>query len=273
MNYSAIQVERQGRTAIVRWNRPDRLNAFSPAMLSEWVDALSQLNADAGVGAIVVTGNGRAYSAGSDISGDAGGRSRSDSTVPPFDAEALVASKPIVGAINGVAVGMGFTTTLLFDFNVASTEARFSARFAALGLTPEFLSAWLLPKVVGWHRAKEMVLTGRIYSASEALSLGIVREVVPPDELMEHALAMAEEIAANPTSTLHTIKRLMWEELWTEGYSATKRRSDAYFEQAERTAEHQEALAAFRERRSPRFHDREYMEGLRRTSQGGSMST
>lgn len=251
--YETIEVERQGRVAIVWWNRPDRLNAFNRQMLDEWSRVLAELNADDSVGALVVTGRGRAYSAGSDISG--GSREpRDPSAPPPFEAEALANSKPIIGAINGIALGMGLTTALLFDFNIASTEARFSMRFAALGLTPEFVSGWMLPKIVGLHRAKEMMLTGDIYSAEDALSFGLVRQVVEPDALVPTAVEVASRIAANPTSTLASIKRLAWEELWSTDYTGTKRRSDEFFAEAEASPAFKEAMQAFAERRPPRFH-------------------
>ena len=261
--YEAIQVEREGRVQIIRFNRPDKLNAFNPTMSREFVEAVYAANDDSGIGAIVSTGNGRAYSSGSEL-----GRARGsgdDAPAPshgPFDAEFIVNSKPIIGAINGVAVGMGFTGPLHFDALVASTEARFSARFAAIGLTPEMQSSWLLPHIIGLHRAKEMMLTGRIYSAQEALELGLVHRLVEPDRLIPEAVALAEEIAANPESTLRVIKRMLWEDLLETDFTETSRRSSENFSAAGRTVEAREAVRAFMEKRERKFHDAEHMANL-----------
>jgi enoyl-CoA hydratase/carnithine racemase len=145
---------------------------------------------------------------------------------------------------------------------VASTEARFSARFAAIGLTPELNSSWMLPRIIGLQNAKEMMLTGRIYSAEEAKSLGLVRHVVEPDQLMPTAIALASEIAANPEPTLRTIKRMIMEDLLSSDLSTIERRSSKNFADARKTAEHREALLALREKRPPRYHDVEYMAEL-----------
>lgn len=268
VRYETIQVEREGRVGIVYWDRPDKLNAMSQTMYAEWIEAYDAFNADPSIGAVVATGNGRAYSAGADIArferSFTGVEGPPEKTPPhhPFAAWYMTDGKPTVAAVNGVAIGVGFTSALWFDVVLASTAARFSARFAAVGLTPELSSSWLLPKIVGLQRAKEMMLTGRIWSAEEARELGLVREVVPPDELLPRAIAVAAEIAANPASTLRAIKRMLMEDLLTSDLTLVQRRSDANFAAARATAEHREALYALREKRPPRYHDREYMEDL-----------
>ncbi len=272
-DYEAIAVERHGRVEVIRFNRPEAMNSFSPAQSREFVEAVDAANNDPDVGVIISTGTGRAYSAGADMGGfarrqEAGGPDpAAQAQAPrrsPFDPHFLAACKPIIGAINGFAIGMGFTGPLNFDVLLASTEARFSARFAALGLTPEIHSTWLLPKIVGLHRAKEMMLTGRIYSAEEALELGLVHRLYAPDELLPAAIALGEEIARNPEVTLRKIKEMVWQDL-REGadFEGVAHRSATNFSAALQSAEAREAVRAFGEKRTPKFHDAEHMESLR----------
>ena len=268
MDYRAIEVEREGRVGIVRWNRPDRLNAMNGMMYAEWIEAYDAFNADPSIGAVVTTGNGRAYSAGADIGGFersfAGSEAPVEKKAPhaPFAPWYMADGKPAIAAVNGVAVGIGFTSILWYDVILASTEARFSARFAAIGLTPELNSSWMLPKLIGVQRAKEMMLTGRIWTAEQTRDLGLVREVVAPEDLMPRAIALASEIANNPTSTLSVIKRMVMEDLLTDDLSTIDRRSSKNFADARKTAEHREALYALRDRRDPRYHDKAYMADL-----------
>ncbi len=272
-DYEAIAVERHGRVEVIRFNRPEAMNSFSPTQTREFVEAVDAANNDPDVGVIISTGTGRAYSAGADMGGfarrqEAGGPDpTAQAQAPrrsPFDPHFLAACKPIIGAINGFAIGMGFTGPLNFDVLLASTEARFSARFAALGLTPEIHSTWLLPKIVGLHRAKEMMLTGRIYSAEEALELGLVHRLYPPDELLPAAIALGEEIARNPEVTLRKIKEMVWQDL-REGadFEGVAHRSATNFSAALQSAEAREAVRAFGEKRTPKFHDPAHMESLR----------
>ncbi|MGK2966292.1 MAG: enoyl-CoA hydratase/isomerase family protein [Tepidiformaceae bacterium] len=271
MEYRTIEVEREGRVGIIRFNRPEVMNAMNGRLYAEWIDALDAFNADDSIGAVVSTGKGRAYSAGADIGGFersfTGGADPEDIRPPhgAFEAEYLSKSKPLIAAVNGVAVGVGLTSILWFDRIVASTEARFSMRFAAIGLTPELNSQWMLPRMIGMHNAKEMMLTGRIYSAQEAKDLGLVRHVVPPEELMPFAIGLAAEIAANPISVLRTIKREIYDDLVMPDMLAAEKRSTHEFMEARKTAEHREALLALREKRAARFHDAEHMEEVRRS--------
>jgi enoyl-CoA hydratase/carnithine racemase len=264
-SYEAIQVEREGRVGIVRWNRPDRLNAFNQTMYAEWIEAYDAFNADPDIGAVVTTGNGRAYSSGADIGGFertfTGAEAPVEKAPPhaPFEPWYMAEGKPTVAAVNGVAVGIGFTSILWMDNIIASTEARFSARFAAIGLTPELSSSWLLPRLIGVQRAKEMMLTGRIWSAEETRELGLVRQVVEPEELLPTAIAQAAEIANNPETSLRVIKRMMMEDLLSTDLSTIERRSGENFAAGRKSAEHREALLALKEKRPPRYHDAEYM--------------
>ena len=266
-DYETIEVERDGRVAIVRFSRPNVLNAMNGQFFREWVQATDELNADSSVGAIVVTGAGRAFSSGADVS-DFRRASEGDEQVKSdwakyqpiaFSGKRLTDSKPLVGAINGLALGAGLTCTFWFDVNIASTTARFSMRFAALGLTPELDSTWLLPRIVGLQRAKEMMLTERIYDAEEACDLGIVRRIVEPEALETEAIALATEIAAHPVSTLSTIKRMVFDDLLTTDFATIDKRSEQNFSDARRSPEHREALRALAQKRDPQYHDVAHM--------------
>lgn len=265
-DWEFIEVEREGRVGIIRFNRPDRLNAMGTEIGSEIYYAFEEFNADPDIGAIVTTGNGRAYSSGADLSARMSGEAESAPRRPamsPWVPEYLaLRCKPLIAAVNGVAVGVGLTSLLWYDSIIASTQARFSMRFAAIGLTPELGSAWALPRIVGLPNAKEMMLTGKIYNAQEALEFGLVHRLVEPDQLVSEAIALGEEIAANPASTLRTIKEMTYHELFSPSYETTDRRSTSIFNAARETAEHREAVRAFAEKRSPRFHDVDYMRGV-----------
>lgn len=276
-SYETIVVERDGRVGIVRWNRPGQLNAMSRTLQAEWIEAYDTFNEDPSIGAVVTTGIGRAYSSGADIGEfeqtlqPAG--AQPPGKIPahaPFAPWYMAEGKPTIAAVNGVAIGIGLTSILWHDGILASTNARFSARFAAIGLTPELLSSWVLPKIVGLNNAREMLLTGRIWTAAEAKELGLVREVVEPDDLMPRAVALAAEIASNPDRTLRTIKRMVMEDLLATDLSTIERRSVQEFAAARLSVEHREGLRAFREKRPPRFHDRDYMSDLAASVAGGS---
>ncbi|MBH51938.1 MAG: hypothetical protein CL785_02135 [Chloroflexi bacterium] len=266
-NWDTLEVERHGRVMLVRFNRPEKLNAMSADMSADFREAIEEANNDPSIGAIVSTGNGRAYSAGADISGfnasfESNGnqpvRERQGWSDPVF----LMQSKPIIGAINGLAIGVGMTGALLFDTLLASTEARFSMRFAAIGLTPEVGSSWLLPKIIGLHNAREMMLTGRIYGAQQCLELGLVHKLYEPDELVPAAIELATEISANPISTLANIKRMIWDDLGAVDVASVWRKSGDNFSKARQTPEHREALLALKDKRKSKFHDVEYMQEL-----------
>ncbi len=265
-NWEFIEVERQERVGIVRFNRPDRMNAFNTEFAAELYQALEEFNADPEVGAIVTTGNGRAYSAGADLSARMDGdftRTERRTDQNPWDPEFLaVKCKPLIAAVNGIALGVGLTSIVWYDTIMASTEARFSMRFAALGLTPELSSAWALPRLIGIQNAKEMMLSGRIYSAQEALELGLVHRLVEPDRLLPEAIALGQEIAANPESTLRAVKEMLFSDFFAPNIEAVQQNSRSKFDASLKTPEHREAVLGFVEKRAPRFHDAEHMRGV-----------
>ena len=211
--------------AVLTLNRPDALNAFTPRMQAELIDACDRIDADDEVRAVIVTGRGRGFCAGADLSGgsttfdyEARGVSASDDRgLPPRDGGGQVTlrlfnlTKPVIAAVNGPAVGVGVTMTLPMDVRLASETARFGFVFARRGLVPEAASSWFLPRVVGISRAVEWVCTGRVFPAEEALAGGLVRSVHPPDELLPAARALATEMAEGTSPVSVALSRQM---LW-----------------------------------------------------------
>ncbi|MDW8046616.1 MAG: enoyl-CoA hydratase-related protein [Chloroflexota bacterium] len=262
MAYEQILYETRGAVGLITLNRPEKLNAWTPKMMAEMRDAIAKANEDEGVGAIVVTGAGRAFCAGADISnwkrrideGDAGGQ-RDDA---PADAEDWVGfllrmPKPTIAAINGAAVGVGITQVLPMDIRIASENAQIGMFFVRMGLVPELASSYLLPQLVGFGRAMEWCLTGRMISAQEALAAGLVSEVVPPERLLERALELGELLAKQPRSAIQLIRTLLHENAVDGDYRRVMEREGKALAFAYTTPEHKEAVNAFMEKRAPDF--------------------
>src|SRR5207247_1970967 len=219
--YQTIVAETRGPVALMTLNRPDKLNAWTPQMSVELADAIEVANGDDAVGAIVVTGAGRGFCAGADMEATfqtrIDGRDPGDNTAEgsggmPKDVDwvGLVrGAKPLIAAVNGAAVGIGMTMILPFDVILASQRARFGMLFVKVGLVPELASTHFLVQRVGFGRASELCLTGGIYDADEALRMGLVDRLATPEELLDAALALGGEIAANPDRQLRMIKRLL----------------------------------------------------------------
>jgi 2-(1,2-epoxy-1,2-dihydrophenyl)acetyl-CoA isomerase len=218
-------------------------------------------NADPRIGAIVITGAGRGFSSGanlrarSEASGDGQGQANesvsNNETIPVL----FTRSKPLVAAVNGVAVGLGLTMTLSCDVRIASDQARFSARFVRIGLTPELASSFLLPQIVGLGNAMELIMTGKIIDADHAYRIGLVSKVVPHEKLMEEALAVADEIAFNPTQQLRWAKQLVYANVVNNDIRGVQLAESVIFAAAGRTDAAREAARAFVEKREPRFHE------------------
>jgi enoyl-CoA hydratase/carnithine racemase len=223
--YQQIAYEVEDGILTLTLDRPDALNAFTPRMQQELIDACDRIDADDAVRAVVVTGRGRGFCAGADLSAggstfDAearGGAIRDDRGLPPRDGGGLVTlrlfnlTKPVIAAVNGPAVGVGVTMTLPMDVRLASETARFGFVFTRRGLVPEAASSWFLPRVVGISRALEWVCTGRVFPAEEALAGGLVRSIHPPDELLPAARALAREMAEGTSPVSVALSRQM---LW-----------------------------------------------------------
>jgi 2-(1,2-epoxy-1,2-dihydrophenyl)acetyl-CoA isomerase len=259
--YEQILWERRGDVGLLTLNRPDKLNAWTRHMQAEMFDALDRANADPAIGAVVVTGAGRGFCAGADVKAQFATRLEGGPrpAEPPREESrrdwvAFVReSKPLLAAINGVAVGVGLTMVLPFDVLLASSEARVGMFFVRMGLVPELASSHFLAQRVGFGLASEMCLTGQLYPASELAGSGLFNRVVAPDRLLDEALALAAAIAANPDWSLRTIKRLLTENATESDPTTVQRREMAALEEAYRTPEHREAVAAFLEKRPASF--------------------
>lgn len=218
MTYEFIRYERTGPAGVITLNRPERLNAFIPAMRVEIQAALKEAEADDAVRAVIFTGAGRGFCSGMDLSaGDLLAASPPPAADDPYKdlpgEGRLVMSlydltKPVIAAINGVAVGAGAAMLLPMDIRLASTEARISFAFARLGLVPEMASGWYLPRLVGPSTAMEWLVTGKNLTPQDALAAGLFKEVVEPDALMPRALALAEEIAAASPASVAIARRM-----------------------------------------------------------------
>lgn len=222
MNFEEIQYSVDGPVATITLHRPDKMNAFTNRMLKEIIAAFDLTDADDAVRAVIVTGSGKAFCAGADLSGGGETFSKGGSDVAAKsgvvrDGGGLVAlrifesKKPVIGAINGAAVGVGVTMTLPMDIRLASDKAKFGFVFAKRGIVPEAASSWFLPRLVGISQAAEWCYTGRIIDADEALRGRLVRSVHAPDELLSVARSIALEIAAGtaPVSVALT-RQMLW---------------------------------------------------------------
>ncbi|MDX1650744.1 MAG: enoyl-CoA hydratase-related protein [Myxococcota bacterium] len=268
MDYEQIRYETRDEVAWITLDRPERLNAWTPRMSEEQADAIRRADADPAVGAIVMTGEGRGFCAGADM--EATFQTRLEGRDPGRDTaggsgglpagvdwvDLVRRAKPLVAAVNGAAVGVGLTTILPFDLILASERARFGMLFVKVGLVPELASTRFLAQRVGFGRASDLCLSGRLVDADEAARIGLADRLVAHDRLHEEAQAAAAAFAANPDPQLRMIKRLLTENAAETDLRQVQRRESELLRRCWETPEHREAVAAFREKRAPRFERR-----------------
>ena len=252
--YEQITEERRDDVVVLTLHRPEKLNAWTPRMTAELVQAIDAASESPDVGAVVVTGAGRGFCAGADIEATFQAQLDGDASAaaPASDRDwvTLVRStKPIVASVNGVAIGVGLTMILPFDRIVASDRARFSLGFVKMGLVPELASSSFLPQRVGLGAASDLMLSGRMVEASEALALGLADEVVPHDTVVDVAVERARSYASNPAGALRSIKRLLTANATEPDTDVVQRREMAALVEAYASPEHAEAVAAFLARR------------------------
>jgi enoyl-CoA hydratase/carnithine racemase len=263
--YDTITYETRGPVALITLNRPDKLNAWTPHMAEEQAHAMGRANADRAIGAIVMTGAGRGFCGGADmeevfqtrIGGtDPGSNTAGGSGGMPegLDWVRLCReSKPLVAAVNGAAVGIGLTMILPFDVLVAAATAKLGMLFIKVGLVPELASSHYLVQRVGFGRASELCLTGDLYRGDEAAKMGLVDHAVEPDAVLDHALALAHAMAANPDPQLRMVKELLTRNAAETDLDLVQRRESELLRECWATPEHAEAVAAFLEKRPPVF--------------------
>lgn len=249
---------------LITLNRPDRLNAMNSELINDLYGALSEAGSDLSCRAVVLTGAGRAFCAGLDLSGygDTGaedlGRIQQTFHIQKHIAGLIDLlrgmAQPVICAANGAASGGGFALLLGSDIRLASTTAKFNAAFVRIGLSAcDIGTSWLLPRIVGAGRAHEMMLTGRYVEAEEALRIGLVTDVVEPEALLERALEQAAMIASNSPMGVRMTKEVMWSALEIPGQRAAIDLENRTQVMLTQTSDHVEAIMAFLERRDPGF--------------------
>ena len=262
MSFETIRYAVDDGVCTLTLHRPDKLNAVTATMIDELIAAFDRIDADDAVRAIIVTGAGRAYCAGADLSGggktferdgsrsatehrDGGGRV----TLRLFDLK-----KPVIAAINGPAVGFGVTMTLAMDVRLASTTARFGFVFSRRGVVPEACSTWFLPRIVGIAQAAEWVYTGRVFDANEALRGRLVSRVLDAEALLPAAHALAREIADNTSAVSVALSRqMMWKLLGADHPMAAHRLDSQGMFWTGRSADAYEGVTSFVEKRPAKF--------------------
>ncbi|WP_374656959.1 crotonase/enoyl-CoA hydratase family protein [Phenylobacterium sp.] len=272
-NFETLAYDLTDGVATITLNRPDKLNAFNTQMMKDLIAAFDVTDADDAVKAVIVTGAGRGFCAGADLSSggetfnyDArGGEDKAARQQDGVhrDGGGLVSLriydslKPVIGAINGPAVGVGVTMQLPMDIRLASTEARFGLVFARRGLNPEAASSWFLPRLVGVQTALEWCYTGRVFPAQEAFEKGLVRSLHAPDELLPAARALAREIVDNtaPVSIALT-RQLIWRMAGASHPMEAHRADSRGIQQRGKMADAREGVTSFLEKRPAAFPDK-----------------
>jgi enoyl-CoA hydratase/carnithine racemase len=266
-DYTQIRYEVSDSIATVTLARPEKMNAFTGVMMRELLDVFDVIDADDAVRAVIVTGDGKAFCAGADLSSgaktfdDGDWSSTSDDSVRrdgggQVTLRIFACKKPVIAAINGAAVGIGATMTLPMDVRLASSAARLGFVFTRRGIVPEACSSWFLPRVVGISRAAEWVYTGRILSADEAASGGLVRTVYAPDELLPAARTLAREIADNTSGVSVALSRqMLWRMLGADHPMQAHRVDSRAIQLRGRSADAHEGVTSFLEKRPAKFSD------------------
>ncbi len=276
LSYETLSYEVADRVLVLTLNRPDQLNAFTVDMANELVDAFGRASEDDAVGAVVVTGAGRAFCAGMDLSvpGNVFGLNERlsptlDDLTDRFDDPEIVAGvrdtggrvtlaifdckKPVIGAINGAAVGVGATMTLAMDIRLASEKARIGFVFGRIGIVPEACSSWFLPRLVGTQQAMEWVLSADILTAEQARAGGLVRSVHAPETLLADAIALAHKFTDHRSPVAVALARQMMLRNPALPHPADAHRIDSLAMFYTSLGDGKEGVAAFREKRDPKF--------------------
>jgi enoyl-CoA hydratase/carnithine racemase len=278
MSYETIKYEVADEILTITLNRPDKLNAFNGVMLQEMIEALDAADADDGIRAIIITGAGRGFCAGADLSSGADTFDRdarrgpvkrlADGKVDYSDAAVrdgggqltlriFKCLKPVIAAVNGPAVGIGVTMQLAMDIRIASENARFGFVFSQRGIVPEAASSWFLPRIVGISQALEWCYTGRVFPAQEALAGRLVSKVVPADELLPTARALAREIAAKTAPvSIALIRQMMWRMLGADDPMEAHKVDSRGIYARGRSDDVKEGVVSFLEKRPAEFKNK-----------------
>ena len=275
--YEQIAVAVHDRILTLTLNRPEKLNAFTGKMMHEMIDVFTKVNTDDDVGAVIVTGAGRAFCAGADLSG---GASTFDATTNPARKERDAGPvdsvdwsdervrdgggrvtlaiyeclKPVIAAVNGPSVGIGTTMQLAMDIRIASRDAKFGFVFARRGIVPEAASSWFLPRLVGISQALEWCFSGRVFGAEEALRGGLISEIVEPEALLARAGAIAREIIDNTAPvSVALIRQMMWRGLGMDHPMEAHKVDSRGIYARGASADVREGVSSFLEKRPAKF--------------------
>lgn len=255
--YDTLRVERSNGLGIVTLYRPERLNAWTPTMGKELVEAFRDLDREPSVRVVILHGAGRAFCSGADLEFFRRQLGNSDPQPSVARSEEFPLlmwrfSKPVIAALHGYALGVGATMALLCDMRIASQETKIGFLFARMGVMAEYGSTYVLPRLVGIARASEMLFTGKMYSAEKCAEWGLVNQVVPTDQALKAALELAREISQCAPLSLRFTRQAIYEGL-NSSFAAQLRLESFALNYLYSTADHAEAVQAFSEKRPPQF--------------------
>ncbi len=261
MNYETIQLEYTGEVATIMLNRPESLNALTTEVGRDFQTAIGEIRAG-GTRAVIITGAGRAFCAGGDLREMQKIAQREGRVDAFFDEPLKLLNEcimliretplPFIAAVNGAASGGGCNFALACDLVIAGESAKFNQAFIKIGLSPDCGGTFILPRLVGWKRATQLMMTGEVTNAASALEMGMINAVVPDDQLLAQAMAMAEKLAAAPTAALGRIKELLSASATNDYASQLELERKAQI-QSGQTKDFREGVAAFIEKRPPKF--------------------
>jgi enoyl-CoA hydratase/carnithine racemase len=266
--YEQITYDKADGIATITLNRPERMNAFTPVMLNEWLEALTDAHTDDDVRAVILTGTGRGFCTGADVSRDGEGLSLVDRSRTHVDNRNFlrdsvqriprlvsIMEKPYIAAVNGAAVGAGMDMASMCDMRFAADSARFGMTYVRMGLIPGDGGCYFLPRIVGLAKALDLIWTGRLFDAQEALAMGYVSAVVPADELMAYTREYAMRLVKGPAVAIQQAKRLAYRSQELSLDAALDLAQQAMFI-AQSTEDSREGPRAFVEKREPQFKGR-----------------
>ena len=256
MSYDTLLYEVDDHVATITFNRPEKMNTWNQTVASEISEAMQTANADNEVRAIILTGSGRAFCAGADLEGGGetfSNRDKKEEDEPGRNAHNVYPNeidKPVIAAINGAAVGVGMTYPMLCDIRLAAEGAKMGFVFTRRGMMPELAAHLIVQRVAGLSNAADVLLSGRIFKAEEALEMGIVSKVFPKDQLLEAAQAMARDYANTAPASVAITKRLLWKGLDSSPEKMMKAEGPT-FAWLGNQADAKEGIMSFLEKRSP----------------------
>ena len=274
-SFKTLTLDRDGQTAILTLNRPDAMNAFTIQMSEDLKAVLDQIEADDDIRALIVTGAGRAFCAGMDLTGADNGEGSGDNVfglderIDPLSDDMVrnrdsggtvvlklfAMNKPIIAAVNGASVGVGTTMQLPMDVRIASPYAKFGFVFAQRGITLESCASWFLPRLVGMPKALDWSMSGRVFKAEEALDAGLISEIVEPEKLMDRALELAASYTARTSAVSVAINRKLLWQMMGASHPIDAHRAESRTMYYASSRDGKEGVASFMEKREPDFAD------------------